>query len=113
VAAVVVVAGLIIGCFFIGQTLVDIFLVLTLLVSLAAFASLAYAGVQVLNLVKEMRGEAQTVISTAQETLADVQGTVRFVGDNVVVPVARTASWVSAVRAAAKSFTEPLYKRRS
>ena len=111
-AAVLVVAGLIVGCFFIGQTLVDIFLIICLLVSIAAFAALGYAGLQVVALVKEMKGEAQTLIGTAQETLAEVQGTVRFVGENVVSPVAQTAGWVSAARSALKSFTEPLYKRR-
>jgi hypothetical protein len=113
IAAVVVVAGLIVGCFFIGQTLVDIFLIICLLVSIAAFASLAYAGFQIVALVKEMKGEAQTLIGTAQETLAEVQGTVRFVGDNVVAPMAQTAGFVAAVRSTLKSFTEPLFKRRS
>jgi hypothetical protein len=108
-----VVIGLIVGCFFIGQQLVDIMLIITLLVSLAAFASLTYAGLQIVALVKEVKGEAQTLVGTAQETLVEVRGTVRFVGDNVVTPVAQTAGWVSAVRAALKSFTEPLYKRRS
>jgi hypothetical protein len=106
------VAGLIVGCFFIGQTLVDIFLIICLLVSIAAFAALGYAGLQIVALVKELKGEAQTLIGTAQETLAEVQGTVRFVGDNVVTPVAQTAGFAAAVRSAVKSFTQPLFKRR-
>lgn len=88
-------------------------MILAALVSLAAFAALGYAALQVVGLVKELRGEAATLLSTAQETLTEVRGTARFVQDSVVSPVAQAAGWVTATRAAVKSFTEPLYKRRS
>ncbi len=109
---VVVIIGLIVGAFFIGQQLVDILLILAALTSLLAFALLGYAALQVVDLVKELRGEVTTLVNTAQETLTEVQGTARFVNDNVVAPVAKAAGVVSASRAAVKSFTEPLYKRR-
>lgn len=64
-----------------------------------------------MGLVKEMRAEAQTLMGTARETMAEVQGTARFVGDTVVSPVARAAGFVAAARATVKSFTEPLFKR--
>jgi hypothetical protein len=91
---------------------VDIILVLTALVSLVAFALLGYAALQVVALVKEVRGEVHTLIGTARETMAEVQGTARFVNTAVVNPVSQAAGWVSATRATMRSFTEPLYKRR-
>lgn len=54
-----------------------------------------------------------SVVSTAKETLGEVQGSARFVGDTVVGPVAQTAAWVAATRATLKALTEPLYKRKS
>jgi hypothetical protein len=91
---------------------VDVFVLLVLLVSLAAFALLGYAALQVVGLVKEVRGEVKTLIGTAQETMAEVEGTARFVNESVISPVAQVAGFVSATRATVKSFTEPLYKRR-
>jgi hypothetical protein len=81
-------------------------------VSAAAFGLLGYAALQVVGLVKEIRGEVKTLMGTAQETMAEVQGTARFVNDTVVSPVAQAAGFVSATRATLKAFTEPLYKRR-
>jgi hypothetical protein len=103
---------LIVLAFFIGQTLVDIFVILAALTSLVAFALLGYAALQVVGLVKEVRGEVRTLVGTAQDTMTEVRGTARFVSDTVVHPVSQAVGFVSAARATAKSFTEPLYKRR-
>jgi hypothetical protein len=112
IAAAVFLVVLIVLAFINGQLVVDIILVLTALVSLVAFALLGYAALQVVALVKEVRGEVHTLIGTAKETMAEVQGTARFVNSAVVNPVSQAAGWVSATRATMKSFTEPLYKRR-
>ncbi len=112
IGVLVVLIAIIVGAFFIGQQLVDIFLILAALTSLIAFALLGYAALQVVDLVKSLRGEVTVLVNTAQETLAEVQGTARFVNENVVSPVAHAAGYVSATRTAVKSFTEPLYKRR-
>jgi hypothetical protein len=109
----ILLVGVVVASFFIGQTLVDIFVILAALVSLTAFALLGYAAIQIVGLVKEVRGEVQTIMSTAKETLGEVQGTARFVGDNVVGPAAQAAAFMSAARATLRSFTEPLYKRKS
>jgi len=106
-----VIVGLIVGAFYIGQQLVDIFLIVTALFSLIAFALLGYAAVQVVGLVKEVKGEVKGLVDTAQETLADVQGTARFMSDSVVTPVAQAAGFVSAIRGTLRAFTEPLFKR--
>ena len=87
--------------------------ILAALTSLAAFALLGYAAVQVVGLIREIRGEVKTLVSTAQETLGEDQGTARFMGDTVVSPVSQAVGWMMATRAALKAFTEPLYKRRS
>lgn len=107
----VLLIALIVASFWIGQILVDIFVILAALVSLIAFALLGYAALQVVGLVKELRGEVKTLVGTAQDTLHEVQGTARFVGDSVVKPATQAAGFVSAARATAKSFTEPLFKR--
>jgi hypothetical protein len=110
---VIVLILLIIGAFWNGQALVDIFIILAALTSLVAFALLGYAALQVIDLVKEVRGEVHTLVGTAQDTMTEVQGTARFISDNLVQPVSQAVGFVSAARATARSFTEPLYKRKS
>jgi hypothetical protein len=110
--ALLVIAGLIVLAFLNGQLLVDIVLILAALFSLIAFALLGYAALQVIGLVKEVRGEFEVLIGTAQESLTEVRGTAQFVGDTVVQPVSQAAGWISATRATLKAFTEPLYKDR-
>ena len=84
VAALVLVIILIVASFFIGQTLVYIAIILTALVSLAAFALLGYAALQIVQLVKDVRAEVDTLVGSAKETMTEVQGTARFVSDNIV-----------------------------
>ena len=103
--------ALIVASFFIGQILVDIFLILAALLSLTAFALLGYAAIQVIGLVKEIRGEVKTLVGTAQDTLVEVRGTAQFLSDNVVQPVSTAVGFMSAARATAKSFTEPLAQK--
>lgn len=93
-------------------------MILAALFSLLAFAALGYAALQVVALVKEVRGEVQTLIASAQETLTEVKGTARFVNQNVVAPVNQAAAYVNTARQTVKAagdtikaFTEPLYKR--
>ena len=111
--AVLVLVGIVVLAIFNVQLLVDIFLILAALFSLVAFGLLAYAALQIVGLVKEVRGEVKVLVGNAQDTLTEVRGTVQFVGDTVVRPVAEAASYVSAARATLKAFTEPLYKRKS
>lgn len=88
-------------------------LIVVAFTSFVAFALLGYAALQIVGLVKELRGEVQTLIGTAQETLTEVRGTAQFVSDTVVHPVSQTVGMVNALRATLKAFTEPLYKRGS
>jgi hypothetical protein len=113
IGAVILIVVLIIASFWIGQDLVYIFLILAALVSLIAFALLGYAALQIIGLVQEIRGEITGLVGTAKETMTEVQGTARFVSDNVVQPVSQAVGFLSAARATARAFTEPLYKRRS
>jgi hypothetical protein len=112
IGALIVLALIIVLAFLNGRLLIDIILIITALVSLVAFASLAYAALQVLALVKEVRGEVNGLVGTAKETMGEVQGTARFVNASIVKPVSEVAGWVSATRGFVKSFTEPLYKNR-
>lgn len=112
VILLIVVIVLIVASFFWGTQLVDILLILAALFALIAFALLGYAAMQIVALVKEIRGEMGTLVGTARETMTEVQGTARFISDNVVQPVSQAVSLMSAARATARSFTEPLYKRR-
>jgi hypothetical protein len=88
-------------------------LIVAALFSIAAFALLGYAAMQVVGLVQEVRGEVQVLMGTAQETMTEVRGTARFVSDTVVQPVSQAVGFLSAARATAKAFTEPLYRRRN
>ncbi|HEX8918033.1 MAG TPA: hypothetical protein VF898_05995 [Chloroflexota bacterium] len=105
--------ALVVLAFLNGQALVDAFLILAALLSIIAFALLGYAALQIVALVKEVRGEIKVLIGTAQETMIEVRGTTQFISDTVVRPVSQAAGFVSATRATLKAFTEPLYKRRS
>ena len=78
-----------------------------------AFSLLGYAALEIVGLVKEVRAEIRTLVGSAQETMTEVRGTARFVGDTVVRPVSTAAGFISATRATVRSFTEPLYKRRN
>lgn len=88
-------------------------MILAALASLGAFILLGYAALEVVGLVKEVRGEVQTLVGSARDTMTEVRGTAQFMSDNVVHPVSQAVGFVSAARATAKAFTEPLYKRRS
>jgi len=110
--AVLLFVALVVGSFFFGQALVDIFLILVALLSLAAFMLLGYAAIQLIGLVREVREEVKILSGTAEATFNEVRGTARFVSDNVVHPVSRAVAFVSAGRASVKALTEPLYKRR-
>lgn len=111
IIGLVVLIALIVGAFFIGQILVDIFVILAALTSLIAFALLGYAAWTVVGLIKEIRGDVKTLVGSAQDTMTEVRGTARFVSDTVVTPVSEAVSFLSAARATAKSFTEPLYSK--
>lgn len=111
VALLVVLVLLLIGAFLDGQLIVDIMIILAALFSVIAFGLLAYAALEIVGLVKEIRGEVHTLVGTAQDTMNEVRGTARFVSDTVVQPVSEAVGLVSAARATAKSFTEPLYNK--
>lgn len=112
IVALLVIAGIIVLAFVNGQLLIDIVLIVAALFSLIAFALLGYAAMQIVGLVKEVRGEVKALIATAQETMTEVRGTAQFVSDSVVSPVSQAAGFVSAARATARAFTEPLYRKR-
>jgi hypothetical protein len=109
----VVFIGIVVACFFIGQVLVDIALILAALVSLISFALLGYAAIQVVQLVRDVRAETQVLAGTARESLGEIQGTARFINESIIAPVSQTAAFVAATRAILKSLTEPLYRRKS
>ena len=104
---------LVVAAIFNAQALIDVLLILVAVTSFAAFALLGYAAMQVVALVKEVRGEVTILVGTAQETLTEVQGTVRFMSESVVQPATHAMAWANATRVTVKSFTEPLYKRRT
>src|SRR5690348_6833040 len=81
IVAVVLVLALIVASFWIGQVLVYIFIILAALFSLISFALLSYAALQIIQLVQEVRGEVNTLVGTARETMTEVQGTARFMSD--------------------------------
>jgi hypothetical protein len=112
IAAFVLIVALIVASFWIGQVLVYIFIIFAALFSLISFALLSYAALQIIQLVQEVRGEVNTLVGSARETMTEVQGTARFMSDNVVRPVSQAIGFLSAARATARAFTEPLYKRR-
>jgi hypothetical protein len=92
--------------------LVDVAIILAALFSLIAFILLGVAAWEIIGLVQEVRGEVKTLIGTAKETMAEVQGTARFVNDSVVGPVSKAAAFAAASSATLKAFSAPLFKRK-
>ncbi|MGH2448615.1 MAG: hypothetical protein ACRDFS_08440 [Chloroflexota bacterium] len=98
--------------FFIGQILVDIFLIIAAVFSLTVFGLLGWAAWEVIALVREVRGEVKIVLGTAQETLTEVRGTAHFVSDAVVQPISLAVGFATAARATARALTEPISRLR-
>ncbi|GEM_PF-3980521 len=93
------------------QGIGDVILILAALLSLIAFAFLAYAGWIIIRLVKEVKGEVKTVSGSAKETLQEVQETGRFVSGSVVRPASVAFGYVTAVTATIKALSEKASNR--
>ena len=76
---------------------VDIFVILVALASIVALALIALLVVEVLGLVRQVRGEIKPLVEQAQQTVRSVQGTTEFVSAGLVKPAIQTASIASGV----------------
>ncbi len=76
---------------------VDIVVILVALASIVALALIAFLVVEVLGLVRQVRGEIKPLVEQAQQTVRSVQGTTEFVSAGLVKPAIQTASIASGV----------------
>ena len=76
---------------------VDSVVILVALVSIVALALIATLALEVLGLVRQVRGEIKPLVNQAQETVRTVQGTTEFVSAGLVKPAIQTASVAAGV----------------
>jgi uncharacterized Tic20 family protein len=93
------------------QVIADVILIIAALLSLVAFASLAYAGLVIWRLVKDVKSEVTVVSDTAKESMNEVTGTVRFISESLVKPATVVAGYATAVRATVSALTHDATKK--
>ena len=93
------------------QAIADVILILAALLSLIAFGFLAYAGLLIWRLVKDVKGEVAVVSDAAQDTLHEAQGTIRYVSDSVVKPASVVMGYATAIKATIRSLTEEVSRK--
>ena len=93
------------------QAIADVILILAALLSIIAFASLAYVGFLIYRLVKSVRTEVTQVTDSAKETLSETRATVRFVSDGIVRPASVVAGYVASIRQTLKALSEDVIRR--
>lgn len=93
------------------QAIADVILILAALLSLVAFSFLAYAGLLIWRLVKDVKGEVTTVSDTAKQSMNEVTGTARFISESFVKPATTVAGYAAAMRATVSALTQDLSKK--
>lgn len=93
------------------HAIADVILILAALFALVAFGFLAYAGLIILRLVKEVKGEVSMLTQTTRESLQEVQGTTRFISESIVKPASLVVGYAAAIRATVKALTEDVVSR--
>ncbi len=79
------------------QVILDIAIILVALASLVALALIGVLVLEVIGLVRQVRGEVKPLIDQAQQTVKTVQGTTEFVSAGLVKPAIQTASIAAGV----------------
>jgi hypothetical protein len=79
------------------QTILDIVIILVALTSLVALGLIAVLIMEVIGLVRQVRGEIRPLIDQAQQTVRTVQGTTEFVSTGLLKPAIQTASIAAGV----------------
>jgi hypothetical protein len=79
------------------QTILDIVIILVALTSFIALALIAVLVLEVIGLVRQVRGEIKPLIEQAQQTVRTVQGTTEFVSAGLLKPAIQTASIAAGV----------------
>ena len=79
------------------QIILYISIILVALASLVALVLIGLLVVEVLALVRQVRGEVKLLIDQTQQTVRTVQGTTEFVSAGLVKPVIQTMSIAAGV----------------
>ena len=82
------------------ESLRDIAIIILALESIIIGLVLVLVLLQLRSLARLLRDEIAPMLDSAEQTVTIVRGTADFVGDSVVRPVIRLASWGSAARRA-------------
>jgi hypothetical protein len=93
------------------QGIADVILILAAFFSLIAFGFLAYTGLTIYRMVKQIRGEVGDLTSTAKESLTEVQGTSRVVSESIVKPASMAMGYATAIRATIRALSEDVVKK--
>lgn len=93
------------------QAIADVILIVAALLSLLAFAFLAYAALIIIRLVKETKAELSTLTGAGKDSLQEARATGRFVSESIVKPASMAFGYVTAIRATMKALTEDVVKK--
>ena len=93
------------------QAIADVILILAALLSLIAFAFLAYSGLLIYRLVKEVKGETALLTNEAKETMTETRQTINYVSESIVKPTSLVVGYATAIRATAKALTEEVMRK--
>ena len=78
----------------------DIAIILLALESIIIGITLIVLVIQVIRLVKLLRGEVIPILRSTQETVGTVRGTATFMSDHLVQPVVKVSSYAAGARQA-------------
>ncbi len=93
------------------QAIADVILILAALLSLVAFGFLAYAGLSIIRLVKEVKGEVTTLTGAAKDSLDEAKGTGKLISESVVKPASLVVGYATAISATVRALTQDVVKK--
>lgn len=93
------------------QAIADVILILAALLSLIAFAFLAYSGLLIYRLVKDVKSETSLLTGEVKETMTETRQTISYVSESIVKPASLVVGYATAIRATAKALTEEVVRK--
>lgn len=84
----------------------DVVIIVAALASIGVLILLAMLVLQVLDLVKKVKGETQPLLDDVHKTLQSVRGTSTFIGSELVSPLSTAVSAVTGVQRALQVLTD-------
>jgi TRAP-type C4-dicarboxylate transport system permease small subunit len=94
------------------HAIVDVILFLAAVLSLVAFALLAYAGWTIYKLAMQTKREVESLTQTGKDALTEVRGTTKLMSESVVKPTAMALGFATSIAATIRALAEDVDKKR-